>query len=115
MKLEQAKRISQLSTAPSDGCTFAPDLGFRPMCEIHDHLLQHFVYGSHNLNIHQMRYMDEQGLVNEAMTRKQADHLFREALDEKKDDSPDWIRKVWYWTMRNVYYFGVATWRRIKR
>ena len=127
MRLEQAREISRLSTAPSDGCTFAPDLGFRPMCEMHDHLLQHFVTFTDKLNNSQIAYMLEQKLHNYVtwaesrgkygtpLTRRQVDHLFREALDEKKDDSPDWIRKAWYWLNRNIYYFGVATWRRIKR
>lgn len=115
MNLAQAREISRLSTAPSDGCTFAPDLGFSQFCTMHDHLLQHFVYKTHPLNGDQIKYLAARDMLDTTLTRKQADHLFREALNEKIDHSADPGRKVWYWFWRNVYYFGVATWRRIKK
>lgn len=115
MNLEQAQHISALSTAPSDGCTWFPDLGFSRFCVMHDHLLQHFVNRTHRLNHAQLQYMAEENILGATLTRKQVDHLFREALDQKKDDSPDMMSKIWYWFWRNIYYFGVATWRRIRR
>lgn len=127
MNLEQAKRISQLSTAHSDKCTLFPNLGFSDDCMLHDHLLQHFVFFNDALNPAQIEYMHREGLYGyvvwaanrgrhgDDFTWTDANHLFRESIDKKIDDHRNPIKKAWYWWWRNVYYIGVILWRRINR
>lgn len=126
MNLKQAKHLCRLSAAPSDGCTMFPDLGFTDDCKLHDHLLQHFVHFKDELNQNQRDYLfsqhllgyilwaDSKGRTGAPFTWEDANHLFRESLDEKVDTHSNPIKKAWYWTMRNVFYFGVTLWRRIK-
>ena len=127
VNLTQAREISKLSRIPTDGCTLAPDFGVEPVCEMHDHNLGLFVTFKDSLNASQKEYMTSQGLdgyiawsdsrgkTGIKVTRKQVDHLFREGLQEKVDSEDAWYKKLFYWNVRNTYYFFVTIYRRIKR
>ena len=127
LTLKQGREISKLSNIPTDECTFVPEFGVAKDCVMHDHLLGLFVTFKDDTNDSQSEYMAQQDLYGYlrwsnshgetgiVVTRKEVDHLFREALQKKIDTVGAWYKKTFYWNIRNLYYFGVTLYRRIKR
>jgi hypothetical protein len=104
-------RISELSDVPTDGCTFAPEFGVKPYCEMHDRLLQHFVHRI-GLNYRQLEYIVGAGLIGLEMTRSDCDRVFRDGLNHKIHTT-SLVKKPFYWLVKWIYYYAVVLRSRI--
>jgi len=106
MNLEQALKFSKLSIVETDGCTLAPELGITEYCTMHDHLLIHLVSMTHIINTNQIEYLMSIDSYSKAMTRLEADELFRQGLAKKAEDTVG-LRRLGYRIIEWSYYGAV--------